>query len=72
MLENSRVAIWDRPATEANGRHEQRPIEQTGKYEGVFEGDALVVEPTVGEIAQEFLVRSDLRIRLIDVSEVEL
>ena len=57
--------VWDRPATKANGRYEQRPVEQTGKYESVFESDTLVVEPAVGEITQKFFVGLNSRVRLI-------
>ena len=62
--ENSKVAVWNRPATKANGRYEQRPVEQAGKYQSVFESDALVVEPAVGEITQK-LFRLNSRVWLI-------
>ena len=64
-LENSKVAVWNRPATKANKRYEQRPVEQAGEHESVFKSDALVVEPAVGEITQKLFFRLNSRVFLI-------
>ena len=64
-LENSEVAVWNRPATKANRRYEQRPVEQAGEHESVFKSDALVVEPAVGEITQKLFVRLNSRVWLM-------
>jgi len=60
MLKNSEVAIWNGSTTKSNGWDERRQIEQVGKYEGVFEGDALVVESAVRKIGQELFGSKDL------------
>jgi len=59
-LKNSEVAIRNGSTAKSNGWDEPRPIEQVGKYEGVFEGDALVVESAVRKIGQELFGSEDL------------
>ena len=64
--------IRNRPGTGSNGRDEQRLVEQASKHESIFKGDALAVESVMRKIAQELFVRSDLRVRLIDMGKAGL
>lgn len=69
-LEDSKSAIRNCLVTKPNRWDEQRPVEQASKYESVFKRDALVVEPAMGKVAQELLVRLYLKIRLTYLSEI--
>lgn len=68
-LKNGEFAIRDGPTTKPNGRDEQRSVEQASKYESVFKSDPLIVESAVRKVTQEFFVRLDLEIWLMNFSE---